>query len=191
LRFDAAGICKKALALSRGVSSAVNQSIGALVLGYSRGCVGGVGGEFLPARGAKDRSSPASRGPCVVPGLEIIATSFQSVNGFAARPSESEKRHARAPITVECSLSNTHLKTAFPAVQNASSSLPGEPSGLMWWCDGGGHPHVAPSGGSGALWEIGANRLRQREDRMTGGAGGPSRVDHPTETEPSHETNGG
>jgi hypothetical protein len=38
---------------------------------------------------------------------------------------------ARWPLTIECFLSNTRPKTAFGAVQNACSSLPGEPRGLM------------------------------------------------------------
>ena len=84
----------------------------------------------------------------------------------------------------ECCLGNTRLKTAFGAVQNASSSLPAGTCELMWSCDGGGHPRVAPNRsvrcqgdkeGTGKIgWGKGTKGAFQGEQR-------------PTETDPSHD----
>jgi hypothetical protein len=107
---------------------------------------------------------------CRSPHCAKLSFRFNVVIGAVFDPADRAVGDRR-PLAIECFFSNTRLKTAFGAVQNACSSLPGEPRGLMWACDGGGHPYVVPTGGPGALWEIGANRLRRREDRMTGEQG--------------------
>ena len=95
--------------------------------------------------------------PCTSSALPRNPFKFNCLQGLAGEPKRPRCGHSMA-VMIECFLSNTRPKTAFAAVQNACSSLPVEARRLMWACDGGGHPHVAPTGGSGALWDIGANR---------------------------------
>src|ERR1700687_423071 len=87
-------------------------------------------------------------------------------------------------LLITCCLSNTRLKTAFWTVQNASSSLPAETSALMWACDGGGHPHVAPSGQSGAQGTKAAPGGSDGKGERKGTFQGEQR---PTETDPSQD----
>src|SRR2546422_6608200 len=101
------------------------------------------------------------------------------VNGGPLKASGSARRQ---PL-VKCCFGNTRLKTASRSVQNASSSLPVGTCELMWACDGGGHPQVAPSGRSAAE---GTTKATERSDGE-GVKGTFQGEQRPTETDPSQD----
>ena len=141
-----------------------------LDFGHTRTREFGGGGAAGSPRDRKTAGGGAFWAACTSPRYAKFSLRFKVVIG-AVWIGRIAPRTCAGRWRIECFLSNTRPKTAFRAVQNACSSLPGDLRRLMWACDGGGHPCVVPSGGSGALWEIGASRLRQREDRMTGEQG--------------------